>query len=95
MVCEIEDKAAVTEAITQNHRFTAGDRINWQREPRGGYGYGQVIAGVVARVGRKRVQIRVARKAACGWTVEPRWVAAANLSLRTSHVPAVDDQPGE
>lgn len=84
-----------TEQAAQTHSFEAGDRVVWEVESRGGYGFRQNVAGVVTALGRKRVQIRVARKAACGWVIELRWVAATSLSRRSTAVPAVDDLSSE
>src|SRR5690606_31821689 len=44
-----------------------GDRVNWWHRQRGGYGYLVPVAGVVERVGPRRVQIRVAQQVRPGW----------------------------
>jgi hypothetical protein len=59
-----------------------GDEVNWLYEPRGGYGYTQQIAGVVAKLGRAKVQIRVAQRARDSWVAVERWVSAEKLSNR-------------
>src|SRR5271157_274527 len=59
-----------------------GDEVNWLYEPRGGYGHTQQIAGVVAKLGRAKVQIRVAQRARDSWVAVERWVSAEKLSNR-------------
>lgn len=68
-----------------------GDRVNWNFSPRGGYGYIIPVAGVVIKVGQKRLQIRVAQKTAEGWEQSFRWVNPINVSSRDKYVPEVDD----
>lgn len=68
-----------------------GDRVTWS-SARGGYGFVQQIAGVVLRIGPKRVRIRVAlRCAGRGWQPQYRWVSPDTLRPRHQPVPAVDD----
>jgi conjugative relaxase-like TrwC/TraI family protein len=66
-----------------NHGFGVGDKVNWPYEPRGGYGYTQSVASVVTKLGREKVQIRVAKREPHGWVTAERWVTAEKLSERT------------
>lgn len=71
--------------------FNVGDRVNWRYEPRGGYGFSVPVAAVVVRVGPSRVRVRSARFVAGQWVSVIRSVDPARLSVRSVHVPAVDD----
>jgi len=66
------------------HGFKAGDKINWSYEPRGGYGYTQGIAGVVNKLGREKVQIRVAKRDNGSWVTAERWVVPEKVSRRVT-----------
>src|SRR5208282_4071582 len=70
--------------------FAVGDKVNWLYEARGGYGYTQQIAGVVTKLGREKVQIRVAKRERNGWVAVERWVNAEKLSNRVTR-----SSPGE
>ena len=68
-----------------------GDRVNWWHRQRGGYGYLVPVAGVVERVGPRRVQIRVAQQVRPGWWRQVvRWVDPSRLTPREKYVPEVD-----
>jgi hypothetical protein len=67
-----------------NGGVKVGDKINWSYEPRGGYGYTQQIAGVVTKLGREKIQIRVAKRDNGGWVATERWVVPDKLSGRVS-----------
>lgn len=67
-----------------------GDRINWRWSPRGGYAYIIPVAGVVLKIGKARLLIRVAQRTAAGWEQKTRWVNSANVSPRDKYVPEVD-----
>jgi len=69
---------------TLNHGFNVGDKVNWIYETRGGYGYTQKIAGVVTKLGREKVQIRMAKRARDTWGTSERWVSAQKLSNRVT-----------
>jgi ATP-dependent exoDNAse (exonuclease V) alpha subunit len=66
------------------HGFKVGDKINWSYEPRGGYGYTQGIAGVVTKLGREKVQIRVAKRDNGSWVTAERWVVPEKVSRRNA-----------
>jgi hypothetical protein len=42
--------------------YRPGDLVWWHREPRGGYGFQEEVAGVVVRQTAKRVRIKIARR---------------------------------
>src|SRR5271165_3940159 len=67
-----------------NGGVKVGDKINWSYEPRGGYGYTQQIAGVVTKLGREKIQIRVAKRDNGSWVAAERWVVPDKLSGRVS-----------
>jgi hypothetical protein len=67
-----------------NGAVKVGDKINWSYEPRGGYGYTQQIAGVVTRLGREKIQIRVAKRDNGNWVATDRWIMPDKLSGRVS-----------
>src|SRR5208282_4502879 len=67
-----------------NGGVKVGDKINWSYEPRGGYGYTQQIAGVVTKLGRAKIQIRVAKRDNGSWVAAERWVVPDKLSGRVS-----------
>lgn len=71
--------------------YEPGQKVNWQHEPRGGYGYVINVAAVVVKVGRARVQICVARRVSGEWVQTTRWVSNERLSSRAVVVPEVDD----
>ena len=54
--------------------FKVGDKVNWSMSARGGYGYTQQIAGVVTKLGRSKIQIRVAKRDNGSWVAAERWV---------------------
>lgn len=57
--------------------MTPGDRINWSHTPRGGYGFYQTVAGIVHKIGPKRIQIEVRVREPYGqrrWIPELKWV---------------------
>jgi hypothetical protein len=64
-----------------------GDRMMWDRESRGGYGFISRLPVVVVAVGPKRIGVLVLRR-----PNEPvrRWVDPAHLSPRDKHF-AIDD----
>jgi hypothetical protein len=59
-----------------------GDKVNWLYQPRGGYGYIITVAGVVTKLARTKVQIRVARREADHWMAQTKWVAQNRLTPR-------------
>jgi len=59
-----------------------GDKINWLYQPRGGYGYIIVVAGVVTKLAPRKVQIRVAKRDGDDWHAETKWVQADRLTPR-------------
>jgi hypothetical protein len=69
-----------------SHRFAVGDRVNWVRVPRSAWGLGQCVAGVVRKLGAKRVQIEVKfrpRYSRCElWESALKWVGPSQLELR-------------
>jgi len=67
-----------------------GDRVNWLRSIRGGYGFITPIAAVVLKIGPKRIQVRVAQRIAGAWQTKACWVEADSLKPRVAHVPEVD-----
>lgn len=71
--------------------FNEGNRVNWRYEPRGGCGFSVSVAAVVVRVGPRRVKVRAARFVAGQWVSVIRYVDPARLSVRSVHVPTVDD----
>lgn len=70
--------------------FEVGDRVNWLRSARGGYGFVTPIAAVVLKIGQKRIQVRIAQRIDGAWHTKARWVDADSLKPRVSHVPEVD-----
>ena len=62
-----------------------GDRVNWLKTERGGYGYTSNTAAVVRKINTKSVTIEVARRARYPephWVRELRVVKAENLRPR-------------
>ena len=71
--------------------FAIGDRVNWQYESRGGWGYGQTVAAVVVGTTPNRIRIRVAEKVGPEWRLVTKTVKPSRLTCRMRHVPIVDD----
>jgi hypothetical protein len=67
-----------------------GDKVNWRYESRGGYGYTQIVAAVVVKIGPKRIQVRSAQRDGEAWRQVLRWVNPESLSPREKVVPEVD-----
>lgn len=70
--------------------FKDGDRVDWAGRPTSGaYSFGQPEPAVVRRLGERRVQIEVRRKAPYSkssiWIAEFKWVPVE--SLRARHFP--------
>jgi hypothetical protein len=61
--------------------YVVGQRVVWEREARGGYGWSQRIPATVVKVGARR--IKVAAELTSGGTRE-HWVTPARLELRGS-----------
>lgn len=64
--------------------FQVGDRVTWLYTPRGGYGYTYPVDGVVEKIGRTRVQIRVKRH---NQEEALRWVSLENLRHKKQFKP--------
>lgn len=66
--------------------FSPGDRVNWSFSTRGGYGYTQIAAGIVRKVGPKRITIEVAERDIVSrkWVRKLTSVKSENLSPRSS-----------
>lgn len=59
---------------------SAGDRVTWMHEPRGGYGYQIPVDATVVRVGPRRVLIEAVTAAGVAKQV---WVAPERLRAAT------------
>ncbi len=57
-----------------------GDRMNWLRSSRGGYGFITPIAAVVLKIGPKRIQVRIAQRIAGAWQTKACLVEADSLN---------------
>ena len=71
------------------------DRVTWNHEPRGGYGYVIPVAGIVRKVTDSRVTIEVARKVDGVWVREKKSVKPGKLVSRSSTVEALDESGQE
>lgn len=64
--------------------MNTGDRINWSYTHRGGYGYTDLVAGIVVKEGPKRVQIEVSEKGLYEkvWRPALKWVDKSKVKPR-------------
>lgn len=67
-----------------------GDRVNWLYSPRGGYGYVISVAAVVVKVGKSRVNIKIAQRIDGIWVQRFKRVMVDKLTSRDKIVPEVD-----
>ncbi|MEJ6003690.1 hypothetical protein [Paucibacter soli] len=69
-----------------SHRFAVGDRVNWVQVPKSGWGLGQCVAGVVRKLGAKRVLIEVKFRPPYSrsklWESALKWVSPSQLEQR-------------
>lgn len=74
------------QSIAEAASFAVGDRVNWTHVPRGGYGFAQSVAGIVRKIGQKRIQIEVKFKPPYGrnqlWQSDLKWVDPQHLKPR-------------
>lgn len=77
------------------HNWNPGDRVNWLKTERGGYGYISPTAAIVRRITAKAVTIEVARRARYPdphWVRELRVVKAEKLSPRAELCEALGEK---
>lgn len=71
-----------------------GDRINWNYQPKGGYATSQVVAGIIRKIGPKRVQIEVRIREPYGqrrWMPETRSVNPESIFPRITPCAALGE----
>ena len=74
--------------------MNVGDKVNWLYQPRGGYGYIIAVAGIVTKVGPKKMQIRVAKRDGADWLLQTKWVQPDRLMPRSAVSEALDSFAG-
>ncbi|WP_342234345.1 hypothetical protein [Ralstonia sp. OTU4908] len=73
-------------------QWKRGDRVNWSREQRGGYGFVTQVAGIVEKATATRVTIMVALRIDGQWVRVKRSVMPGKLTARVGAVAALGEQ---